>query len=163
MKRLKNKMIYIVSSCILGENCRYDGKNSRDEKILKFLENKDIIPVCPEVMGGMKTPRIPCEIVNAKDFILGFEPKVENKDKVDCTFQFIKGVKAAIDLIESKAKMKNCKLSEMKAILKDKSPSCGSKFIYDGSFLGHLIEGSGIFASMLRKYNVEILSEYDFK
>ena len=136
----------LVSACLVGENCKYNGKNNKNEKIIEFLKDKEVILVCPEVMGGLTTPRLKSEILNNK---------VINEINEDVTSYFVNGAKIALQ----RAINNDIKL----AILKEKSPSCGSKKIYNGKFNGTLIDGSGVFATMLKEKGITILSEEDFK
>ncbi|MCK9480126.1 MAG: DUF523 domain-containing protein, partial [Firmicutes bacterium] len=112
-------MNILVSACILGENCRYDGKNSKNRLLIEQLGGHNIIPVCPEVLGGLPTPRPPSEI---------FVGRVFSKNGRDVTDYFLAGAEKTLEL----AKDKKCDM----AILKSKSPSCGVGLIYDGSFSG---------------------------
>ncbi len=121
-----------VSACLLGENCKYSGGNNYNEKLNKLLEGYDIVPVCPEVFGGLPTPRVPSEIVNGK---------VIMKDGTDVDKAFRKGAKTAL----KKVLDNNVSL----CILQPGSPSCGTREIYDGSFSGKKIPGKGVFAKML--------------
>lgn len=134
----------IVSACLCGDNCRYNGKNNYNREVMKFLSNKEFIKVCPEVIGGLETPREPCEIQNEKVISAKNEERTEE-------FQF--GAKQVLDI----AIKNKCTL----AILKDKSPSCGVNFIYDGSFSGTLIEGMGFTASILKENGFKVISEKD--
>lgn len=135
----------LVSSCLLGEPCRYDGKSYRDEDTIEYLKEKEYIKVCPEVLGGLETPRDPAE----KQIING-EVRIVNCKGVDVTMQFLKGAEETLKI----AKENHCN----KAILKAKSPSCGCGKIYDGSFTGRLIEGNGITAELLIKEGITIKS-----
>lgn len=132
----------LVSACLLGLNCKYDGNNNRNEKVLEYIKDKEIIPVCPEIFGGLPTPRIPSEIVG---------DKVLNREKIDVTKQFLKGAEETLYL----AKLFNVK----KALLKESSPSCGSNTIYDGTFSKTKKEGMGITAKLLKENGIEIISE----
>ena len=136
----------LVSACLVGENCKYNGGNNKKEKILEFLKDKEVILVCPEVMGGMSTPRAKSEILN---------DKVVSEFGDDVSEHFIKGANIAL----TKAIENNIDY----AILKEKSPSCGSKKIYNGEFNGTLIEGAGVFASLLKEKGIKILTEEDFE
>ena len=135
----------LVSSCLLGEPCRYDGKSSKDEATIEYLKNKEYIKVCPEVLGGLDTPRDPAE----KQIING-EIRIVNCKGVDVTKAFLKGAEEVLKI----AKENNC----TKAILKAKSPSCGCGKIYDGSFSGKLIEGNGVTAELLMKEGIQVQS-----
>ena len=134
----------MVSACLLGENCKYNGKNNKNEKVLEYIKDKEVIPVCPESFGGLSTPRIPSEI---KDNI------VINKEGIDVTKNFIEGANKVLEI----AKKYNVK----KAILKQKSPSCGSGKIYDGTFSGNIIIGDGITTRLLKENNIEVITEED--
>ena len=141
----------LVSACLLGINCKYNGDNNKSEKIREYLKGKQFIIVCPEQLGGLSTPRIPSEIINNDSDIR----KVMSKEGIDVTENFIKGADEALKI----ARMYNC----TEAILKEGSPSCGSKQIYDGSFSGVKIDGMGITADVLKKEGLKILSEKDFE
>lgn len=144
MKNKREKIL--VSACLLGIECRYDGKSKLNKKILKLAKEKILIPVCPEIFGGLPTPREPAEIKGNK---------VVTKSGKDVTNYFKKGAKEVLKI----AKI----LGVKKAILKQKSPSCGSGKIYDGTFSGRLIEGDGITAPFLKKQNIKIISEEELK
>jgi uncharacterized protein YbbK (DUF523 family) len=138
------KIEYVVSACLAGCKCRYDGKDNLCPKVKQLVEEGRAVTVCPEVMGGMTTPRIPSE---RKD------GKIVNSIGEDNTSYFIKGVEKSIEIV----KEHNIK----KAILKAKSPSCGNKYIYDGTFSKTLIEGKGLLAEKLSEIGVEIYDEGD--
>lgn len=138
--------MYIVSACLLGENCKYNGENNYNEDVIKFLEGKDYVSVCPEVLGGLSTPRTPAEIV---------EDKVISKKGEDFTQMFRKGAEETLNI----AKEKDAKT----AILKSRSPSCGYGQIYDGSFSKKIISGNGITAELLEKNQIVILTEEDLQ
>lgn len=137
-------MKLLVSACLLGINCKYNGKNNKNEKILELLKDHDLIPVCPETLGGLQTPRIPSEIQNNK---------VITKDGKDVTKEYQKGAQEALKI----AKLYDCKV----AILKEKSPSCGCGKIYDGTFSKTLINGDGITTRLLKENNIKIIGESD--
>ena len=138
------KIEYVVSACLAGCKCRYDGKDNLCPKVKQLVEEGRAVTVCPEVMGGMTTPRIPSE---RKD------GKIINSIGEDNTSYFTKGVEKSIEIV----KEHNIK----KAILKAKSPSCGNKYIYDGTFSKTLIEGKGFLAEKLSEIGVEIYDEGD--
>lgn len=135
----------IVSACLLGCNCKYSGGNNRNEKLIQLKDRYHLIPICPEVDGGLPTPRPPCEIV--KD-------KVRTKDGRDYTSYFQKGAKLSL----ATAKKEGATL----AILKSRSPSCGYGQIYDGSFSGKLIAGKGLTAELLEQNGIKIYNEDNF-
>ena len=136
------KEIILISACLLGEKCRYDGKSKPVANILKLKEFFDLIPICPESLGGLKIPRAPAEIQG---------DKVINKNNKDVTENYNTGAYWA----SAVAKMKNVKL----AVLKEKSPSCGVHFIHDGSFTDKIIEGQGITTRKLIKQGIKVINE----
>jgi len=133
-------MRILVSACLLGYNCKYNGKNNYNSKIVELLKEHEVVPVCPEMFGGLSCPRIPCEKVGNK---------IMDKEGNDCTKQFIKGAEIALNI----AKGKQVDF----AILQRRSPSCGYSLIYDGTFNGNLIVGSGIFAQKLQSLDIPIM------
>lgn len=137
-------MKILVSACLLGENCKYNGKNNRSDKVLDFVKNHDIIPVCPEVSGGLPTPRTPSEIVNGT---------VTTKTGINVDKEFRLGAQICLD----KALLENVDM----AILQSRSPSCGVKEIYDGTFSGTKIPGQGIFAKMLIDSGIKVIDVED--
>ncbi len=134
----------LVSACLLGINCKYNGLNNKNDKVLEFIKDKEIIPICPEIMGGLSTPRNPSEISNGK---------VITKEGKDVTSNYIKGAKETLYL----AKLLNVK----KALLKSHSPSCGKGKIYDGSFSSTLVNGDGITAKILKDNDIEVINDTD--
>lgn len=137
-------MIILVSACLLGEKVRYDGSDKQNDFVLSLKKNHTLIPICPESLGGLEIPRLPSEIVN---------DKVLRKDGLDLSANFISGAMKAYETADK---------SEIDfAILKSKSPSCGYKEIYDGSFSGKLKDGNGIFTEILLKNNIRIFTEND--
>lgn len=133
-------MRVLVSACLLGYNCKYNGKNNLNSKIVELLKTHEVIPVCPEMFGGLSCPRIPCEKVG---------DRILDKEGNDCTKQFIKGAEEALNI----AKEKQVDF----AILQKRSPSCGNSVIYDGTFKGNLIAGNGVFAQKLQSLNIPIM------
>lgn len=135
-------MNVLISTCLMGVNCKYNGGNNLVDNLDKLIEKCTLIPVCPEQMGGLSTPRNPCEIVGQE---------VISYDSDNCTEEYVRGAEEAIKLM----KLYDCKY----AILKAKSPSCGYKEIYDGTFSHTVIEGNGVFAQKLLEYGVKIYTE----
>ena len=134
----------VVSACLLGENCKYNGGNNYSEKVAAFLEGKEIFPVCPELAAGLGCPRTPIEIV---DGIV----TDRNGRVVDDALR-----KAVADILqELKGKDIEC------VILKSRSPTCGVKQVYDGTFSGVLREGAGILAEALQKAGYTVLDSED--
>ena len=136
----------MVSACLAGVNCKYNGGNNRNEKVLAFMEGHEVVPVCPEVMGGLPTPRFPCEIVNG----IVINTEGESKDK-----EYRTGAAICLEI----AKEQGIDL----AILQSRSPSCGVRQIYDGTFTGKLIEGSGVFARLLMENGFKVLDAEDLR
>ncbi|EYE89457.1 hypothetical protein Q428_02405 [Fervidicella metallireducens AeB] len=146
--------MYLISACLCGVNCKYNGGNNFNEKVYRLYKENKALLVCPEELGGLPTPRTPCEIVEGSAIeVLNGKGKILNKDGLDVTENFIKGAKEVLKV----AKAENCKL----AILKSKSPSCGKGQIYDGSFSGKLTNGNGITAEILIENGVEVFTEND--
>ena len=145
-KPLENKSCVLVSACPLGENCKYNGGNNYHQAVIDFVADKDVIPVCPEVAGGLPVPRNPVEISDGQVF----DAHGQNYDQ---EFQ------AGIDRTLASMAGKDIDL----AILQSRSPSCGVNQIYDGSFTGKKIAGSGLFARKLKELGYEILDVEDFK
>lgn len=133
-----------VSACLLGENCKYNGGNNYNEKVVEFVNGHDIIPICPEIMGGLLTPREPSEIVNGV---------VKHKDGSSVDTEFRKGAELALNKVITNG-------AEI-VILQSRSPSCGVKYIYDGTFSGSLIPGQGVFAKLLKENNIRVLDVSD--
>ena len=137
-------MKIMVSACLIGEKCKYNGKDNCSEKLLEYIKDHEVIAVCPEVAGGLSIPRIPCEIVNGI---------VINKDGESKDAEFRKGAQICLRrALEEKIDL---------AILQSRSPSCAAKQIYDGSFSGKLIDGQGIFAGMLSENGIRVMDVED--
>ena len=137
-------MKIMVSACLMGTNCKYSGGNNYNEKVIEFVKGHEVIPVCPEVAGGLPTPRIPCEIVNG----VVTNAEGESKDR-----EYRAGAEKCLKI----AKEKEIDM----AILQSRSPSCGVNQIYDGTFSGTRISGSGIFASMLKEHGFKVIDLED--
>ncbi len=141
-------MNILISACLLGLACRYDGDVSRaafdDDTIKRLTSEHNLVPFCPEIYGGLRTPREPAELQSGK---------VISKIGSDVTESYTKGAREALKI----AKLLGCKA----AILKEKSPSCGSGKIYDGSFTGTLTDGDGITARLLSENGIAIYGESD--
>lgn len=133
-----------VSACLLGENCKYNGGNNFSKKVERFIQGHEVVPVCPEVLGGLPTPREPAEIVD------GIVMQINGNSADD---EFRKGAQRALNtVIENDVEL---------VILQSRSPSCGVNFIYDGSFTGKLIPGKGVFAEILQKANIRVIDVDD--
>ncbi len=136
----------IISACLLGTNCKYNGKNNYSELVEELKKKYELIPVCPEVMGGLSIPRLPSEING---------DKVISKDGTDVTFNFLSGAYQVQQLVGI--------YNINKALLKDGSPSCGSTYIYDGTFTKNRINGMGITAKLLNENNIKIYNENEIE
>ena len=136
----------LVSACLLGIPCRYDGKSNPNQEIISLKEKFELIPICPEVLGRLPTPRIPAEIQGER---------VVRSDGVDVTLEYTEGAKKALEI----AKEKDCDL----AILKAKSPSCGNREIYDGTYTKTLTEGNGICARLLMENGIFVIDETEME
>lgn len=132
----------LVSACLLGVPCRYDGKSKPDERVISLSKHFELIPVCPESLGGLETPRIPAEIIG---------DRVIRQDGLDITENYKTGAMLALDI----AKKNGCKI----AILKAKSPSCGRDLVYDGTFTKALKNGNGVCAKLLLENKITVLTE----
>ena len=144
-------MKILISACLLGVNCRYDGGNSRDENAISLHQSDELIPVCPEETGGLPTPRPAVEIVGGDgNDVLDGKARVLTADGVDKTEEFLKGAQFALELAQSQ--------SATSVILKSKSPSCGCGEIYDGSFSRTLISGDGVTTALLKRHGIEVIS-----
>jgi len=134
----------LVSACLLGENCKYNGGNNKldDDIIARLGEKYRLIAACPEILGGLDAPRFPCEIKNSE---------VVNSNGEILTANFVDGANKALEL----ARLNACG----KALLKERSPSCGYGEIYDGTFSHRIISGNGICAGILDSEGIHIFGE----
>ena len=137
-------MKIMVSACLLGENCKYNGGNNYNEKVMEYIKGHEVISMCPELLGGLPTPRVPSEIVNGV---------VTTKDGRNVDSEFRLGAEIALKkALEEKVDL---------VILQSRSPSCGVKQIYDGSFSGNKVHGQGIFAKLLKENNIPMIDVED--
>lgn len=136
----------LVSACLIGLACRYDGKEGKRTDIEALSEKYNIIPVCPEIYGGLPTPRTPSERMGER---------VLMKNGVDVTENYNRGAECALRLCRE--------FSVKKALLKEKSPSCGSGKIYDGGFSGTLTDGDGVTTELLKKNGIAVFGESEIK
>lgn len=133
-----------VSACLLGKNCKYNGGNNYSKKVSDYIKGHEAVPVCPEVLGGLSTPREPAEIVNGR---------VSHKDGTSVDKEFRQGAETALRIV----KEQQIDL----VILQARSPSCGVNTIYDGSFSGKIILGQGVFAELLKKNGIKVIDADD--
>lgn len=137
-------MKIMVSACLLGDNVKYNGGNNRHEKVLEYIKGHEVVPVCPEMLGGLPVPRAPGEI---QDGI------VRNEDGTSVDYEYRTGAAKALEIAESER-------IDM-AILQSRSPSCGVNQIYDGSFTGRKIKGMGVFARLLSEKGYKVVDAGD--
>ena len=131
----------LISACLIGLNCKYDGGNNENSKLVELMKEKDLVPICPEQLGGLKTPRASAERK---------QEKVITKEGVDVTKEYQKGAEEVLNLAK--------KLNIKKAILKSRSPSCGIDEIYDGTFSHTLTKKDSVTAELLKKNGIEVIS-----
>ena len=139
-------MRILVSACLLGQKCKYNGGDNYSEAVTAFIRGHEVFAVCPELAGGLSVPRTPCEIVNGV---------VMNADGENVDEAFRSGAASCVEF----AKEKQIDL----AVLQSRSPSCGVDQIYDGTFSGRKIKGSGVFASLLRENGFRVLDAESLK
>ncbi|MBC8310771.1 MAG: DUF523 domain-containing protein [Candidatus Marinimicrobia bacterium] len=142
------KQSIIISACLLGRECRYNGGHSKISKLESL--DVDFIPVCPEEAGKLGTPRPPAELITSTKDIIEGSGKIITENGDDVTQQFLDGSKKEL----SKLKSSNAQI----AVLKSRSPSCGYGQVYDGTFTGKLCKGNGIFSQMCEDEGVTVIS-----
>ena len=139
-------MKVLVSACILGVNCKYNGKSNRNQRVIDYLKDKEILPICPEILAGMKTPRPCAEIVNG--IVMD-----ENGNNVHS--EYVHAVEKALN------QMKDEDIDLV--ILQSRSPTCGVNQVYDGSFRGTLTTGMGLFAKALKQKGYQVIDVEDLE
>lgn len=139
-------MKIVVSACLLGNNCKYNGGNNYCQQVIDFVKNHEVIALCPEVLGGLSTPRLPSEI--CKGIVM-------NCKGISVDKEYRQGARLSTEIA--------IRESATLAILQPRSPSCGCKQIYDGSFSRKLISGKGIFAQMLNDNGIETIEPEDLE
>ncbi|WP_202080438.1 DUF523 domain-containing protein [Caldalkalibacillus salinus] len=145
----------LVSSCLAGQEVRYNGTHSLNEKISKRVDENKMTTICPELLGGFSVPREPAEIVGGDGYdVLDGRAKVVERSGNDVTELYIKGAYATLE----KAKDINATI----VVLKENSPSCGSTMIYNGEFQGKKIAGNGVTSALLKRNGLEVISEEQF-
>ncbi len=135
-------MNILVSACLLGQSCRYDGETRPDAGVLALMKSHTLIPFCPEQAGGLKTPRSPAEIKNGR---------VVTREGEDVTDNYRRGAEEALKL----AKLYDCRI----AVMKERSPSCSPEGVYDGTFTKTLVPGPGVTAALLKENGVTVIGE----
>lgn len=141
-----NREKILVSACLLGRNCKYNGGNNYDERVVAFLEGKEVVPVCPEVLAGLGIPRTPIEIVDGV-LLDRYGNSVDEalREAVRKILQEISGENVTC------------------AVLKSRSPTCGVRQVYDGTFSGRLIDGSGVLVRALTEAGYKVIDAEDVK
>ncbi len=164
--------MYVVSECLLGVKCKYNGGDNLSPCVVEFLKNKKYITICPETSGGLSAPRPPAEIQA--------DGRVVNKEGCDVTAEFKRGAALALksvyrELMRAAGAAEDCCAAgfikdgiltdsdgqPVTAVLKANSPSCGCGHIYDGNFSGRLIDGDGITAALFRRNGIQLMTEKD--
>jgi len=143
----------LISACLLGEKVRYDGGSMELENAITSNWQKDslLIPLCPEVSGGLSTPRKPAEIISDNDDLV----KIVNIVGIDVTEEFNRGAQRALEVCQQH----NIKM----AILTESSPSCGSSLIHNGKFDGQKMSGEGITTRLLRQHNIKVFNQFQIE
>lgn len=146
---------YFISACLLGQKVRYDGQDCLVRELLSNLIPDQYVSLCPEISGGLPTPRPPAEIQNASGRdVLNNHATVIDLEGMNVSDAFIQGAYAALALAQEH--------QVTHAVLKANSPSCGSDGIYDGSFTGQKIAGEGITAALFRQHGIHVVTEQQF-
>lgn len=144
----------VISACLIGCECRYDQKSCHTDKGEQLLRAGEGIPVCPEQLGGLPTPRPPAEIIGGDGFdVLDGRARIIDNQGNDVTASFLAGARQALKVAQA--------AGVTSAILKENSPSCGSSFIYDGTFSGKKVPGTGLTAALFQRNGITVLSEKD--
>jgi uncharacterized protein YbbK (DUF523 family) len=139
----------LVSACLIGVNCNFEGKNWLNPKLFEAFKNGDLFPVCPEVLGGLSVPRIPAEIQNGSGLeVLNGKAKVLNETGVEVTNEFVKGAFVVLEIAKS--------IGADEAFFTERSPSCGCGRIFNGSFSNQFTEGDGVACALLKKNGVKV-------
>lgn len=137
---------------MLGVNCRYDGQSNLNEKVIRLAAKEVLVPVCPEQLGGLGTPREPMKIIGgAGPEVLDGKARVMNRSNKDVTENLVRGAEETLKIARS--------LSVKKVILKARSPSCGCGKIHSGTSLDRLVEGDGVTAALLKRSGIRVITE----
>jgi uncharacterized protein YbbK (DUF523 family) len=139
----------IVSACLVGINCRYDGKNELRKELIKVFKRGELLPLCPEQLGGLPTPRIPSTIIDGDGYdVLDGRKRIINQRSEDVTENFIRGAEEVFRIVKI--------LNVKEAILESRSPSCGCGRIYDETS-GELIRGDGVLTALLKRNGIGVM------
>lgn len=147
----------LVSACLLGQPVRYDGRSSVHPDLLQVWQREGrVVPLCPEVAGGLPTPRPPAEIPGGQGgAVLDGEARVVTVQGEDVSAEFLAGARLALELVR--------RHGIRVAVLKSGSPSCGNRQVYDGTFSGSKIDGEGVTSALLRREGVQVFSELELE
>jgi uncharacterized protein YbbK (DUF523 family) len=148
-------MSKLISACLAGINCKYNGESNLHPAFEALLKTRTVVPVCPEQLGGLPTPRIPSEIIGGTGLdVLEGRARVITRNNEDVTNSFIKGAYETLNIA------KKCRADLV--ILKNYSPSCGAVKIYDGSFSKKIVTGDGVTAALLKQNGIIVVNDQDF-
>ena len=151
---MADEQVYVVSACLLGLPTAYNGQSHPQEWLLPLAAAGLVVPICPEVAGGLPTPRPPAEIVGGSgEDVLDGKARVMTIEGRDVTAEYLAGAEAALDAAR--------RCGATVAVLKARSPSCGVRHIYDGTHTGRLVPGQGVTAALLRRAGIEVRTEED--
>lgn len=152
--RAKPSYAYLVSACLAGIHCTYNGSAKLKRRIRKMARDGTALPVCPEIMGGSSVPRRTCEILGGDGGdVLAGRARVVTPEGRDITPVLVRGARDSLKLARA--------FGIRKAILKSRSPSCGAGLIYDGTFRRRLVKGDGVTAALLRRNKIRVYTEKD--
>ena len=151
---MEDRPALLISACLLGVACNHEGRGSPRAVVEELAGRYRLIPVCPEVLGGLSTPRPAAELAGGDGTaVLAGEAVVMNVDGEDVTAAYLRGARAALALARS--------TGATQAVLKARSPSCGSSRVYDGTFSRRLVDGDGVTAAALRAAGIDVCSDED--
>jgi len=144
----------LISACLLGMRCTWSGNDNKNDRAIELSKVETLIPVCPEQLGGLATPRAPQEIQGGTgQDVLDNKCRVLNKNGEDVTAEFIRGAEETLEIVRQ--------LNIKEFIAKSRSPSCGCGQVYDGTFRDRLIDGDGVTTALLRRSGIRITPEED--
>lgn len=156
MKRKEVSRVFLVSACLAGCRCRYDQGTKEQAEIVDLIRTGKAVPVCPEQLGGLPTPRLPAEIMGGDgDDVLDGRARVVNRAGEDVTAQFLAGAREVLRLAQA--------VGATEAVLKERSPSCGAEAIYDGTFTGATVPGAGVTAALLRRHGISVRGDENWQ
>ena len=144
----------LVSACLIGISCNYRGESSYNEEVFEEFKTGNMYPICPEILGGLPTPRAAAEIrYGSSSDVLDGKARVVTREGEDVTDALIKGAYMVLEIARS--------IGAKEAVLKARSPSCGCGKIYDGTFSGNMVDGDGVTAGLLKRNGIEVMTDND--